>query len=126
MNIIMATIYKVYEGSDVWQVEIANKTKTEYGPILESINGVQVRYAPYAFSNCTNMLKAPAIPNTITDTTGMFYNCTSLQVGSDLSKATSMEHMDYVYQNCSALSYVPAIPSNVLWGPQCLLMVVHP
>ncbi len=68
-----------YSASDGgWAVRVKDNTKTEYGAILESINGQPVTSLNSTFWYCTSLKTAPAIPNSVTDMTATFRNCTKL------------------------------------------------
>jgi hypothetical protein len=61
-----------------WSVTVNDRSRSSYGEILSNILGKPVVSMRYTFANCTNMITAPVIPETIRDMTGTFYGCTAL------------------------------------------------
>lgn len=64
---------------------ITDKKQVSYGKILESINGVPVKYMNETFSECTSLTVAPVIPKGVTDISSAFYGCTSLTGSVEIS-----------------------------------------
>ena len=62
-----------------WGVRVLDKTKSEYGPILESINGKPVTYIYSTFSGCSSLINAPVMPRNAVDMTSAFSDCVSLK-----------------------------------------------
>ncbi len=87
-DIFTDTDYKYTYSTSGWGVAVLDTTKTEYGAILESINGQPITSLQGTFFNCTSLETAPAIPSSVT-------------------------MMQYTFLNCNSLETAPAIPSSV-------------
>ncbi len=74
-----------------WSVAVLDKSKTEYGAILESINGQPVTDMSYTFSDCENLTTAPVIPNTVTNMFFTFKYCPLTTAPAIPSSVTNME-----------------------------------
>ena len=119
-----------------WEVRVNDKSKTEYGAILESINGISVTNMDYTFQDCQSLVIAPAIPNGVTsmirtfascsklttapaipshvtDMSSAFIKCISLITPPDMSRASSVTDMSGVFQDCKSLATAPIIPNGV-------------
>ena len=70
--------YKYSTNNNGWSVEVITRQKTEYGPILESINGKPIVALGNTFACCTNLTTAPVIPSGVTNMYYTFWACTSL------------------------------------------------
>ena len=76
-----------------WNARAIDKTKSEYGPILESINGEPITSLAYTFQDCTSMVVAPKVPNSITNMEGTYSWCSSLEEAPILpSGVTNVNH----------------------------------
>lgn len=70
----------------VWQgdeglgyaVMVKDKTLSQYGKILEEIDGVQIVDMRNTFKDCTNLVQAPDIPSSVIAISGIFTRCTNL------------------------------------------------
>ena len=115
-------IYEVYEiprgsGNIGWSVEVKDTTKTEYKPLLQYVNkgtlmyGKPLLFLDECFADCTNLISAPEIPDTVISMSKAFSGCSSLQsVGKLPSALTSM---DNAFHKCASLTVAPEIPSSV-------------
>ncbi|MBO7486568.1 MAG: InlB B-repeat-containing protein [Spirochaetaceae bacterium] len=65
-----------------------------------------------AFSGCTNLVKAPAIPNNVTTMQSCFTDCSNLKY-PPASIGTNVSNMNTAFQNCTSLQSAPVIPANV-------------
>ena len=92
--------------NDGWGVRVLDKTKTEYGPMLESVYNKPI-FLNSTFGRCTNLTKAPKIPSTVTTLINTFIECKSLTVAPDLSECTQLKNMYYTFYNCSSLTVAP-------------------
>lgn len=90
-----------------WAVHVLDKTKTEYGEIRSSINNRDVMLMNETFSGCTNLKKAPSIPNSITSMEETFYNCTALTDVSNLIISSNVLYMPSCFFGCTSLSSIP-------------------
>lgn len=93
-----------------WGVRVLDDSKTEYGPILESINNMPTNVC-FAFMNCTNLKTAPAIPSGITNMSNTFAGCTSLTTAPTIP--SNVTNMLGTFAGCTSLEIAPAIPSSV-------------
>lgn len=94
-----------------WIVYVLDKTKAEYGPILESIAGKPITSLNGTYSDCANLAKAPIIPATVTDMTNAFTNCTSLVVAPLIPEGVKIMHNTFA--GCKHLEDVFVIPASV-------------
>lgn len=70
----------------VWQgdeglgyaVMVKDKTLTQYGKIIEEIDGVPIVDMRNTFCDCTNLVQAPDIPSSAIAIAGIFTRCTNL------------------------------------------------
>ncbi len=85
-----------------WGVRVLDSSKLYYGNILEEINGKVISSLSNTFSNCANLRRAPAIPETVRSLDLTFRNCTNLvEVGSIPQGVTQMVE---TFRNCESLS----------------------
>ncbi len=111
------------KNSNGWGVRVLDTTKTEYGAILENINGQPIKSLSHTFALCTSLTTAPLIPNSVVDLYRTFIQCTLLKtyVGStdtdgDFSNyviPSSVLSVDGTFMYCSNLITPPVIPSSV-------------
>ncbi len=95
-----------------WSVKVLNTTKTEYGAILESINGQPVTNMNNTFIY-TTLETAPTIPSGVTHMWATFQGCTSLETAPVIP--SSVTDMDSTFQGCSSLTgdiEINATPTN--------------
>ena len=52
-----------------WGVVVNDQSKTAYEPLLESINGKKLVSLQECYRDCTNLIAAPVIPDSVQDTT---------------------------------------------------------
>ena len=130
--------YTYETSSNGWKVAIntavTDKNQTEYGMILESINGIpvtnmqqtfyqckvlttvpeipgSVTNMAYAFRGCTSLTTAPEMPSSVTNMTGTFYGCTSLTTVPEIP--SNVTNMFLAFIDCTSLTIVPKIPNSV-------------
>ncbi len=65
-----------------------------------------------AFSGCTNLVKAPAIPDGVSTMMSCFSDCTNLKY-PPASIGTDVTNMNTAFSGCSSLQSAPTIPANV-------------
>lgn len=92
-----------------WSVHVLDKTKMEYGPIEDEINGIPVRSLDYTFHWCKNLRVAPAIPKSVTHMSGTFVMCENLE---DVSKVVIPDAVFYTIEQifgscCKKLTAYP-------------------
>ena len=96
-----------------WSVSVTDKTLTEYGPILESINGAPITSLSGTFYGCTNMETAPVIPKHVETLYEAFFNCSLLVTAPDLDGCTDLTNMSGTFYGCTNMETAPAIPISV-------------
>lgn len=101
-----------------WRFEVVDKTKTSYGPVLESIAGINVTSAFKAYANCTNLTVAPVLPkNAIEYFWGVFGNTqiTDLPEGAIPNGVTTVNNSFTVGTFPTTLKnvYIPETVMNV-------------
>lgn len=108
-----------YAAAGYWSVslnlEVTDKTKTSYGPILESINGIPVTTMQDTFRECDNLTVdgIPEIPSTVTTMRATFAGCDSLIKAPELPQY--VVDIGYTFFECDALVTPPSvIPSTVV------------
>jgi len=69
-----------------------------------------VKKMSYTFAG-TAIAAAPSLPDSVTDMTGTFENCTKLVSVSSIPKKTL--HMDFAFSGCKSLTSVPVLPDTV-------------
>ncbi len=83
-----------------WNPKVIDKTKTEYGEILESIGGIPIVALYNTFMDCSNLIIAPDIPRSVKSMTQTFSRCTSLTTAPILPENTKLS---LVFVSCSNL-----------------------
>ncbi len=100
---------------DGWGVKLKGGSysyKSQYGDILESINGKDVTSIRNLFSGDGALTTTPKLPNTITDMDSAFMYCQNLTTVQNIpNNVTDMSHAFY---SCSSLTTVPKIPNKVI------------
>ena len=96
---------------DYYGVRVSDKTKTEYTPLLESINGVPVINLDGTFQDCANMVHAPVLPRNATSMVQTFNNCYALVEAPKIPNGVT--NMFGAFNNCYSLVTAPILPSNV-------------
>ena len=104
-----------YNSQNGWGVKVLDKTKTEYGPILETINGKMITNMAGTFYQCANLISIPEIPNSVTEMLRTFAECTALTDVSNLIIPNSVTEIQYIFYNCTSLTDLSdfAIPDSV-------------
>ena len=92
--------------------DVTDKTKTCYGPILESIEGYPITNLDETFRECVNLTESPVIPATVTSMRGTFSGCTNLQTAPVLPNG--VVDMGYTFDGCVSLVKAPKLPDNVV------------
>lgn len=98
-------------GCNGWKVEVLDKTKKEYGPILTSINNMPVVSLWQTFRDCKNLKVAPVIPQGVIVMEQTFMNCTSLK--STPIIPDKVEKLNGTFIDCVALETVTQFPKRV-------------
>lgn len=94
-----------------WNVVVKDKSKTEYEPLLSSINGQAVYGLRNTFNGCVNMVKAPAIPSGVRELSDTYSGCTSLKAAPVLP--AGIEELWCTFSGCTSLEKMPIIPEGV-------------
>ena len=95
-----------------WGVRVLDDSKTEYGEILSTINGVPVVDMHMTFRECVNMKKAPAIPRNVHSLYYGFQGCESLEVMPDIPQRVT--NLGYAFSQCESLKKASCIPKDVV------------
>lgn len=103
--------YTYVPESSGWKVKALDNTKSEYGSILESINGKPVKLLYYTFSNCSNIIISPVVPNSITSMSSTFVGCSSLTTAPEIPD--SVTSMNNTFQYCTNLTGVIVVNANL-------------
>ncbi len=85
-----------------WSPIAADRTKTQYGPVLQSINGKQIKALFYTYGKCVNMIKAPTIPNSVKSISMAYMECTSLKTAPIIPQ--NVERVTGAFHGCTSLT----------------------
>ena len=105
-------LYTYDNASKGWQVNVVDKTKLQYEPIADVINGLPVVSMRYTYAECDNLIVAPPIPQTVIDMAGTFMHCKKLITAPQIPNG--VKNMFYTFEGCSALSIAPNIPHGAI------------
>ena len=105
------------QSTDGWGVAVKEnkKDKDSYEPILYSINGKPVNTLEWTFWECSNMVTAPTIPNTVVFMGFTFQECTSLKIAPIIPN--SVKIMQATFSGCTLLTKATIIPNSVTYMP---------
>ena len=125
-----------YDWLGGWGVRAIASQKSSYGPLLETINGKQLRCMNYTFAynqfltvspeipstvrwmkstyyNNIRLTTAPTLPESVRDIRSIFESCSALTDLSQWIIPNSVQSMTMAFYKCTALKYAPVIPSSV-------------
>ena len=102
-----------------WGIRVLDSSKTEYEPAISEINNRPVAYLDSTYRDCSNLLKAPLIPNTAINLNYTFTNCTSLIEAPIIPENVTTLHE--TFYGCISLVSAPVIHENITSAP-CLFM----
>ena len=85
-----------------WTVSVNDKSKTSYGPILSSINNGPVIDLGNTFQNCTNLVIAPEIPDSIIGMCETFSGCYNLVTMSTIPESVCLLYL--TFSDCKSLT----------------------
>ena len=94
-----------------WHVNVNDKTKTEYEPLLSEIAGKPLTDMTGTFHWCKELLKAPEIPSSVIVMREAFWGCELLTKAPAISNGVT--DMSYTFFGCQSLTTAPVIPSSV-------------
>lgn len=114
--------YEYYKGTGIYvngaSVSVVDKTKSSYGQILSyvTIDGQRLPVITMAdtFRNCTNLIVAPSIPDTVHGMSQTFLNCTSLTTAPRIPP--NVTTLYYCFGNCENLTGEVKVDTNQLRG----------
>lgn len=86
-------------------------TRTSFGDILESVDGVSVTDIGDLFNGCAGMTVSPKIPETVINMSGTFAYCASLKEAPELP--TGLRYVDRAFTDCTSLVKATEIPAGV-------------
>ncbi len=95
-----------YLGSDFDNIVIPKYIKTAEDEEFKPVSSLL-----YTFDGCSQITKAPEVPNSVTSMEGTFIGCTSLSEAPIIPN--SVTDMSYTFSGCTNLSQVPIIPNSV-------------
>jgi len=101
--------YKYFFSGAGWESYVLDKSKTEYEPLLATINGYPLKEV--SFADCENMISAPILPDTVRDLFNAFNDCSSMVAAPELPAGVT--DLAMTFQGCSSLKTAPAIPQGV-------------
>lgn len=108
--------YIYNEAMDGWFVslnmEMTDRNKENYGPIMESINNKPIVSLRETFMNCERMKVSPAIPPLTKNLEATFYRCHSLEVAPSIPNGVT--NMLQTFYECESITETPIIPSSVM------------
>ena len=97
-----------------WGVRVNDDSKTSYENIQKSIYGQPVINLDNTFSNCTNLIVSPNIPEGVDQMNGTFSECAALKTAPQIPNTVSS--MKSTFSDCTSLTETPYIPSSVKVG----------
>lgn len=103
--------WETNETQNGWGVTVLDVGKTEYGVIIESINGEPVTCLERTFVNCTVLKTAPAIPKNVSNMDRAFWRCSNLTDTPAIPNGVT--NMEGTFMGCSSLTTAPVIPDSV-------------
>lgn len=94
--------YEYYCSSDPdgYIVKVKDKTLTQYGKILEEIDGIPVASMKETFKDCANLVQAPDIPSGVSQLRECFSGCVNLQ-GEMTIYSNEKYNFDGVFENAA-------------------------
>ena len=96
-----------------WSVLVRDKTKTSYANPRSEVAGLEVNDFSSAYQDCTNLIKAPVIPDTAYKMEFAFSGCTSLTTVQNIPN--KVEDLTNTFANCTSLKSVPKIPDTAYY-----------
>ena len=102
--------YQFDEYNQGYSVAVKDKTLSQYGNILENIDGINIVRLYQTFQGCSNLIQAPKIPNNVTNMTFTFSECTNLSQAPDIP--SGVKYMNCAFLDCKNLIQAPNIPSS--------------
>ena len=95
-----------------WGVVVRDNTKTSYSSLLEEIGGYPLDSITGAFENCTNMITAPKIPDSVHYLDFAFFGCEALKQAPVLPE--NIFNLNCTFAFCKSLVTAPKIPTMVI------------
>ncbi len=106
----------IIDGQRGWAVmPVTNRTKTSYGEIHKEIRNRPVISMRDTFKDCTALVEAPIIPDSVIDMKNTFNGCTSLKTAPTIP--SSVTNIWNTFNSCISLTgniEVNAEPTNYL------------
>lgn len=113
--------YEFFDGKNVdgnkgdnsisgWKVNVKNRKKVAYSPILSEVNGFPVIALFHTFKNCANMKVSPKIPESVLDITAAYEGCQSLIETPEIPDG--VKYMTAAFRWCKSLTKPPIIPES--------------
>ena len=95
----------------IWEADVKDRSKAEYGTILSEIAGNPVASLFGTFSRCEKLTKAPKIPDSVNSMYETFFSCSALEAAPVIP--SSVKAMYRAFSYCTSLTSAPNIPGNV-------------
>ena len=102
-----------------WSVRVVDKTKTEYGQILESINGNSIKNLAYTFYDCSNMEKAPEIPSDVICLESTYNACVKMTTAPSVIPL-GVKNMAGTFTFCNELTGTITIDATPITYVECM------
>ena len=103
--------YKYTMDAAGWKVAVLDKTKAKYEAIRSFIADFPVYNMDGTFRACSQMVRSPEIPASVTEMDYTFYNCKLLELAPELPP--NVRELSSTFYGCAKLSLPPEIPDGV-------------
>ena len=96
-----------------WTAVTYDKTKQQYGELLNMINGLPLTDLGCTYMDCKQMTTAPQIPETVKIMVGTYENCEKLEIGPSIPDSVTIAPS--VFYKCKSLKTVGHISDNIYY-----------
>lgn len=104
--------YQFDKNNQGYSVLVKDKTLSQYGNILENIDGINIVNLDNTFYKCSNLIQAPNIPKSVTSLDTTFAQCGNLEQAPEIPNGVT--NMQHTFSACSKLTQAPKIPQGVI------------
>ena len=104
--------YQFDKNNQGYSVLAKDKTLSQYGDILENIDGINIVNLDDTFFKCSNLIQAPNIPKSVTSLNSTFSGCSNLEQAPEIPNGVT--NMTHTFNACSKLTQAPKIPQGVI------------
>ena len=95
-----------------WGVSVKDRTKTQYGPLENSINCADVVSLSCTFYGCDQMTVAPQLPASAREYYRTFSHCMSLETAPAIPEGVT--RLMSTFAECKSLTETPYFPESIL------------